>query len=424
MGYRFDRTYCINPVCAPSRFSLMTGHYSSEVGIKENLRSRRPPRFDSYEARVQRSYAFDVSKVEKIKQSYAWGRIFRNAGYETFYSGKQHLWGDFSGYGFTLHGTDPYDGPASYAEKALAEIGASKRDKPFLMFLSFMNPHDICYLPREIFEIPEAQVRATIHYRKLHKTLSMLDYSRQIPPRKTSTPIDGEHPDMVSFVSHYRHWDQEWDFYNWMYHRFTEDVDQQVGRVLDALEKAGLRDNTIIIFTSDHGDMQGAHGLVWKNVLFEECQRVPFIFAGPGIKRNHVDESTLVCNGLDLLPTICDLVGIEIPKGLRGISLKPYLTGVGDSPERESIITESFNAFQITDGRHKYTIYELPGHPELLTDLETNPDETINYADNPQYSGIKASLKKKLMADLAERGLTPLPEDRKIESIWPTRKAR
>ncbi|MCX6327459.1 MAG: sulfatase-like hydrolase/transferase [Bacteroidia bacterium] len=175
--------------------------------------------------------------------------------------------------------------------------------------------------------------------------------------------------------------------------------------------EVGVKENTIIVFTSDHGDMNGAHGLVTKNVLFEECQRVPLIFAGKGIKPNFADKTTLVCNGLDFLPTICDLIGIAIPEGLPGISLKPFLTGEGQKPERKFIITEDYNGYQINDGRYKYSIYELPGYPEMLTDLQTNPGETINYSNNPTYKDIKSGLKNILMDDLTRRGLTPLKQE-------------
>ena len=420
-GIRFDKTYSVCPVCAPTRFSLMTGHYPSSVGIKENDRTERPERFDSYEARVQQKYSFDIAKVETIKETYALGNIFRKAGYETLYAGKRHLWGDFSAYGFDSEVTNPYEKTALYAEQTLARIADENNQKPFLMFLSFMQPHDICWQHLESNEIPRGEVEYLRHFRELHKTLSRLEYQKQIPPRKTSYPISDEHPDMFSFVSQFRHWDQEWDFYNWIYHRLTEVADEQIGRVLNALEKYSLEENTIIIFTSDHGDMQGAHGLVWKNVLLEECQRVPLIVAGPGIKKNHVDDTTLVCNGLDFLPTVCDLAGITIPDDLPGVSLKPYITGVGNKKKRDYIITESFNAFQINNGRYKYTIYELPGHPETLTDLEMNPEETLNFAKNPEYNKLKMHLKNELMTDLSKRGLTPLPTDRQIEYIWPTR---
>ena len=233
-----------------------------------------------------------------------------------------------------------------------------------------------------------------------------------------AAPIDGEQPEMVAMSMGSRKWDDaQWDLYNWMYHRLTESVDALIGRVLAALKNAGLEENTILVFTSDHGEMNGSHGLITKNVMFEECQRVPFIFVGKGIRPNYADKSTLVCNGLDFLPTICDLVGIESPKGISGVSLKPYLTGEGKKPGRKYIITEDYNAYQINDGRYKYTIYELPGHPETLTDLETNPGETTDFAKDPSYAKIKDDLKKELMANLSKRGLTPLPEDRTIKAI-------
>jgi arylsulfatase A-like enzyme len=126
---------------------------------------------------------------------------------------------------------------------------------------------------------------------------------------------------------------------------------------------------------------------------------------------------------LDFIPTICDLVGINTPKELTGISLKPYLTGQGPKPTRKFIVTEDYNSYQINDGRYKYTVYELPGHPETLTDIKINPGETKNYCNDVDYTKIKSFLKKELMADLSKRGLTPLPEDRTIQNIRAAEKA-
>ncbi|MCX6874693.1 MAG: sulfatase-like hydrolase/transferase [Verrucomicrobia bacterium] len=406
-GYRFERNYCANPVCMPSRFSLMTGHYASEVGVKENTQ------------------AYDAAKVRQIISRDALGNLFRKAGYETLYSGKTHLYGtrDVSEYGFKINTTDPYDGPAIYAEQALAEIGRSPQARPFLMFLSFLNPHDICYKAGADQRFPDdlsaANARETKRLLALRKSLSAAEYRQQVPPRAANpAPLNDEVPAMVAMGVGSRGWDEtQWDLYNWMYHRLTESVDTQVGRVLTALKNAGLEGNTIIVFTSDHGDMNGAHGLILKNVMFEECQRVPFIFAGKGIKANFVDHTTLTCNGLDFLPTICDLVGIASPTGIPGVSLKPYLTDTGARPVRQHLITEDHNSYQIHDGRHKYTIFELPGYPETLTDLEANPGETINFARNASYAKIKGTLKMALLENLTARGLTPLPQDRTIDNI-------
>jgi arylsulfatase A-like enzyme len=407
MGYRFERNYCVNPVSMPSRFSLFTGHYASEVGVKENTNT------------------FKEQKVKEIITEYALGNIFREAGYRTLCSGKTHLYGtkDMTEYGFKINDRDPYDGPAIYAEKVFDEYGKGKKEKPFFLFLSFLNPHDICFKAgfdkRYPDKLSKENASATKKLLDLKKNLSPEAYRSQVPPRATNiNPITGELEGMVEMDIESRGWKSaQWDLYSWMYCRLTESVDKQIGRVLDALEKARLEDNTIIVFTSDHGEMNGAHGLILKNVLFEECQRVPFIFAGKGIKKNYADKTTLVCNGLDFIPTICDLTGIESPKGITGISLKPYLTGQGQKPARKFIITESYNGYQINDGRYKYSIYELPGHPEMLTDLAANPGETINFASDKFYSEIKAGLKKQLMDNLLKRGLTPLAEDRTIGNI-------
>jgi len=407
MGYRFENNYCVNPVSMPSRFSLLTGHYASEVGAKEN------------------TTAYDKEKVHKIVETDALGVIFQKAGYETLYSGKTHLYGtkDVSEYGFKLNTLDPYDGPAIYAEQVFAEKGKTKQDKPFFMFLSFLNPHDICYkagMDKRFPEnLPADNARETSRLINFQKTLSPSIYKNQIPPAPSNlAPINGELPDMVSMAAQGREWDNnQWDFYRWMYYRLTESVDHQIGRVLTALEKSGLLENTIIVFTSDHGEMNESHKLITKNVMFEESQRVPLIFAGKGIKSNYADKKTLTCNGLDFLPTICDLVGIQSPKGLHGVTLKPFLTGKGKTPDRKFIITEDYNAVQIHDGRYKLTIYELPGNLEMLTDLVKNPRETINFAENPDYAIIKSGLKKLLLADLEKRGLTPLKQDRTIQNL-------
>ncbi len=414
MGYRFEKTYCANPVCMPSRFSLLTGHYASEAGVKENTQN------------------YDSAKVQEIISEGSMGAVFSKAGYETLYSGKTHLYGtqDVTQYGFALNNTNPYEGPAIFAEKVLAEIGKEAGERPFLLFLSFMNPHDICYKagfdPRFPDKLPKANVTETTRLLALQATLSEAEYRSQIPPRATNlSPISDEVPEMVSMSSQWRSWDSaHWDLYNWMYHRLTESVDAQIGRVLTALKNAGLEETTIIVFTSDHGDMNGSHGLILKNVMFEECQRVPFIFAGKGIKSNYADKSTLVCNGLDLLPTLCDLTGIESPDGIPGMSLKPYLYGIGKKTARDYLITENYNAYQITDGRYKLTLYELPGNPETLTDIIANPGETKNFSKDPAYTKIKAKLKKELMNHLSERNLLPLPEDRTIENIRAIEKSK
>ncbi|MEG1586236.1 MAG: sulfatase-like hydrolase/transferase, partial [Bacteroidales bacterium] len=349
-GFRFEKTYCVNPVSVPSRFSLMTGRYASELGVKAN------------------SSKFDREKLSSITPN-ALGNVFSNAGYETVYAGKTHLYTNDADkdYGFNILTTDPYEGCADAAVSFFQDRKAAKNEKPFFLFLSFLNPHDICYDagldPRYPDKLKPEYIQATERFLAYKKTLSQEEYQRQIPPlvlNEAPIKTDMNDPELLppSWLketgSGYKKWTlEEKGLYRWMYCRLTESVDHLIGRSLKALDESGFAENTIIIFTSDHGELLGAHGLVSKSAMVEECQRVPFIFTGKGILKGRVDSSTLVCNGLDLLPTMCDLAGIDAPKGLHGVSLKPYITGEPVKQVREYIVTENFNGYQIHDGRHK-----------------------------------------------------------------------
>jgi len=404
-GYRFRKVYDTNPVSMPSRFSLYTGLYSSELGTKDNT-----------------PHPVDTQKNIDLAKEYGMGNLFRKAGYETFYSGKVHLYAPADKkpldiYGFKMEGYDPYEGPVDFAKKFFAERKAD--DKPFLAVFSFMNPHDICEqagIGRNPSTLKNAEA---IRLLGVQKSLPAARYAEQVPPMVTNTaPINGEQPEWVEMDSNSREWTKaDWSLYRWLYYRLTESVDNQVGRVLDAFFASPFADNTIIVFTSDHGDMQGAHGLTLKNVPFEECQRIPFIFWGPGIQKGVADNKTLVCNGLDLIPTICDLTGVPYSKSLTGISLKNLVTGQGAAPARDRIFTETYNSYVINDGRYKYTVFELPGNPEMLVDLQNDPGELKNLADDKGSQGIKATMKDELMKNLASRNLLPLPTDRNLHYI-------
>ncbi len=393
-GYRFEKTYCTNPVSMPSRFSLITGRYTTDVGVKGNVKT-------------------DPNKVLPVARESSMGNLLLQAGYQTLYSGKTHLYSskDLVDYGFTLNGTDPYKGPADYAERFFTTYNA-KSEKPFLLYLSFMNPHDICYDagydPRYPDRLKPDQVIATQYYIDLQKNLSKEEYKKQIPPVPANVLPNGSYMELTQSGSGSRDWtNDQWDFYRWMYHRLTEDVDTQIGRVLAALDKSGAKENTIIIFTSDHGEMNQSHGLVHKSQLLEECQRVPFIFTGKNIKKGYVDKENLA-TGFDVVPTICDLAGAKIPNNIPGISLKPLITGKKDKTGRNYIIVESSSGYQIHDGRYKYSIFEKKKTIETLMDIVSDPGELTNLADNPKYEEIKNKLKSLLMANLEKRNLLPL----------------
>lgn len=401
-GYNFVNTYCANPVSMPSRFSLSTGMPASSVNTKGNTQS-----------------SIDKEKLALYTKN-ALGNLFNRAGYETVYSGKTHLYGKLDAYGYTdVRTQDPYDKGCQEAVKYLDSRKKSADNKPFFMFVSFMNPHDICYSagldPRFPDHLKGSQAEATKKYLEIKANMSPEEYQRQIPPRMPNEefmiadPNDPDMPDparLKSSGADYRTWtEEEQNTFRWMYCRLTESVDELIGQVLDALERSGEKENTIIVFTSDHGELLGAHGYRTKSLLFAEAQRIPFMFAGPGIKKGVMDEETLTCNGYDLLPTLCDFVGIEAPDYLPGISLKPALTGNKKKLEkREYIVTECSNAYQITDGVNKLTLHEFDGYPRTFTNLEEDPYEKVNMLKDARYANVIKEMQAELDRVLKERG--------------------
>lgn len=386
-GIRFEHNYCANPVSMPSRFALVTGRYASEIGYTNN--STKP----------------DTLKVLPVARENSIGNLLSNAGYHTVYSGYPGFYcgrTNMEDYGFTQNGTDYYEGPANVAEEFFANYNAAE-DKPFFLYLSFMNPHDICYGagydPRFHTELKPHQKAATQKYIDLRKTLTDEEYRAQVPPVPSNVEPNGAYAEMKEIGSGSRDWTPEqWDFYRWMYCRLVEDVEQQIGRILTALENSGLADNTIIIFTSDHGEMGQSHGLVFKSQLLEEATRTPLIISGPGVKKGRIDSKNLT-SGIDIVPTICDLAGIPIPDNLSGRSLKPLLTGKSDKIDRDYIILEASAGYQIIDGRYKYTAFNSGDKAASLMDITTDPGEMSDKASDPAYAAEKERLRSLLMRE-------------------------
>jgi arylsulfatase A-like enzyme len=183
--------------------------------------------------------------------------------------------------------------------------------------------------------------------------------------------------------------DDQWRLHRWAYCRLTETVDEQIGIVLDALRDAGLENNTLIVFTSDHGDMDSAHKLEHKSVLYEESVRIPFIMSLPGaIPKGAVDNTHFVSNGLDLLPTLCDYAGIETPAGLPGRSVRPLAEGKAVETWRDFVVSETECGRMVRTDRFKYCLYNSGARRELLTDLKDDPGEMKNLAETLAFSNV------------------------------------
>ena len=274
---------------------------------------------------------------------------------------------------------------------ACIEFMTRKRDKPFFAVASFINPHDICFA----YNARQPKRRGMPLVNKLYKEAQALPADK-LPPLPKNSAIPAREPDAIEAnmkvtavtpakLIRKDYNDRDWRNYRWIYCRLTERVDAQIGRLLDALKAHDMEKNTLVIFTSDHGDMDGSHRLASKNVFYENSVGVPFMMQYKGvIPAGVVDNNSLVSNGLDVLPTLCDYAGVSIPNYLLGRTLRPVAEGRGDNARRPYVVAENNTGRMLRSDRYKYCVYTSGVIRESLVDLKTDPGEMKNLAGLPQ----------------------------------------
>lgn len=403
-GIRFERAYATNPVCVPARVSLLSGQMPNYYNGRYNE--------DNWQ----------VSEDEQYKTL---GQLISNAGYETVYGGKEHVpqglqpHGAESGYNYFC--PDERDVLAGEC----ADFIRQPHDRPFFLVASFINPHDICYMAirdqgdpaysRRMCERGVKEVAALDEALKLPEGISEAEFFEKLcPPLPPNHLPQADEPEAVNDMITLRdfkinarnNWtDKEWRMHRWAYKRLTEKVDAEIGVVLDALEEAGLADDALIIFTSDHGDNDSAHKLEHKTVFYEEAACVPFIVSAPGnLRAGEVDATSLVSNGLDILPTVCDYAGATVPADKPGLSLKYLIEGRNDDL-RDILYMESEFGDAAVCGHYKYAVYNQGrgANNIQLYDLKSDPFETRNCLYDPGNAEIAAKLKKELAAYVSRK---------------------
>ncbi len=390
-GVRFERAYCGNPVCVPSRFSMMTGTLPSRIGMDRN----GPASFPVTDSILQNSL----------------GYVFRRAGYQTVYGGKVHLPGTkgkgVEAYGFDVLTGDEREGLAQACEQFFEQ----DHERPFLLVASFINPHDICYMAIDAYTkarnkplmypksdrerecMAEAlQLPSGVSRKEFFDNLCPpIPDNFEIPEYEPPAARDTDWRDFRQYVQ--ENWsEQDWRMHRWAYARLTERVDTLIGRVLDGLRRSGLAENTTVVLTSDHGDMDAAHRMEHKSMPYEEATHVPFIVSCPGTtRRGYVDRDHLVSTGLDIIPTLCDFAGIPTPGELAGRSVK-LLTASPDTrfSWRENLVVENEGSRVLVSRRYKYAVYDHGEPREMLVDLESDKGEMNNLAVKPRYADLLA----------------------------------
>lgn len=398
-GVAFTNAYCANPVSVPSRFALFTGKYGGRYGVRENKCG------DAVE-----------TEVRPMLEQNGMGNVFARGGYETYYGGKVHL--PYSGdkgknafqaptsYGFENYYTsDERDALGLEAGKLIDRLAKEKPEKPALIVASFLNPHDICLesstgLSPVVEDKGGRKQVITECVRAMRARAAAIDsadfYANHVPELPFNFDRTKDFPNYKKapykdFPEYY------WKKYRWTYGQLVELVDSHIGHILDALDRnPEMKKNTIVVFTSDHGEMQGAHQMVTKGVPYDECQRVPWIFAGPGVTKDR--NGSTVCNGSDLLPTLCELAGIETPE-CDGVSIAAKVTGKDKKTDTaRALYLEGDGFVTVSDGRYKYTLFDSTNGAEMLVDLRNDNGELTNII--AQHPEIAQKLKKAIPQNL------------------------
>ncbi len=420
-GVFFSRAYTPNPLCMPARNSIFTGRYPHETGVTQNANPQG--------GRLALEFVF-------------MGTYFRNAGYTTAYTGKWHICldsNDTQAHGFQILARPKLENPQddnydSRISHSAVEFLRQKHQQPFLLVVSLLNPHNICEWARRLAGRQQKLNCGEIGSPPQSDQLPPAPQNLEVPQNESDTMITlrkayqvptGSFP-VGDFTA------ETWRQHRWGYYRMIEKVDGEIAGILNALKASGLENDTVVIFTSDHGDCAGAHRFNQKTVFYEESARVPLIISYPGKTPKAVSDR-LVNTGVDILPTMLDFAGVQPPAPLKGRSLKPVALGEPVSQWRDYVVVEN-NMTQTPDvmdgivpkskgrmvrtGQFKYCLYQYGQQRESLFDMEHDPLETENLARNPKYHDILLE-HRKLLSEFADQYHDTLVAEMLADNIKP-----
>jgi len=409
-GTAFTHAHCQTPICTPSRSSFLTGMYPSTVHACINGSAH----WDEAAPLITKTLAdmgYDCGLSGKLHLSSAMAHEPelrpKDDGYRRFWychaphqgigKGNQYTdWLESIGQDFRELKKKYGYVPAKWhqttwcADRAI-EFMKESRSGPWLFSVNIYDPHGPFDPPREyvdrfdIESLPEPLFRESDL--AAQKRLSDIQYKRKA--KRPTYP--------AAKLTLAKYWAQ------------IELIDDNVGRMLDALEETGQRDNTIVIFTSDHGEMAGDHGLSQKGCRFYEgLVRVPLIFSWPKRFRQGVRSNALV-ELVDITPTLLELNGLPVPETMQGKSLLPILEGKADPNHHRDFVRSVF--YRVLEGpqsyatmirTHEYKLVNYHGHEVgELFDLTNDPHEFENQWDNPEYASVRFDLMKKSFDALA-----------------------
>ncbi len=423
-GVRFERAYCQYPLCGPSRNSMLTGLYPNSSGILTNAKIFRQTipqhislpqafRLEGYFAsRIGKLYHYSVPKsigTNGHDDPGSWELELNPAGCDRLLEEPDIFTLRPGNFGGTLSWYASPRGDELHTDGLLAndaiwvlERCARDRHRPFFLALGFYRPHTPYVAPAPYFAgYPKGDMPLVEGVEEDVKDLPPLALGSHKKEHELLTDDLRQQAIQAYFAS-------------------ITFMDAQVGRVLDSLDSLGLTDNTIVVFTSDHGYHLGEHGLWQKMSLFEESARVPLIIAAPGIGKPGSVAKTPV-GLIDLYPTLAELCGVEAPDNLQGQSLAPMLADpnvVGRGWTISQVTRRGkprVFGFTIRTPRWRYTEWDHAQQGRELYDHEKDPLEQTNLANAPKHADLLTDLSAKLQKAVADS----YPESGEIPPIRP-----
>ncbi len=417
-GRRFARCYTTNAICSPARASLMTGTYPSTHGMWDCTHTQRkewvnvPDRLTHFAQRLaEAGYVNGYFGKWHVEQTHEMERF-----------GWQESLCDRDGPDSPAHarfrripGTEVVQKNAGYRDYVMAATGedppgeprhpAYERgidfirrhaggDRPFCCFVSTAEPHDAYVPPKRFLDLYDVE-------------------SLPVSPTLRDEPTGK--PEVVARMRAV--WadftDSDWRRIAAAYWAVISFLDSEVGRILRVLDETGQADNTLVIVTSDHGDMLGGHGLATKGVgtAYEEVYNIPLIVRPPGAGEGAEDDRTLT-SLVDLGPTILDYCGCQCPGDVHGRSLRPVLEGRADEGDWRDAYAEFFGQRFVYTQRivwHEDWKYVFsPGGTDELYDLSADPHERTNLAADPAHRATLEAMCKRMWRRMRAIGDTSL----------------
>ncbi|MBI1337031.1 MAG: sulfatase-like hydrolase/transferase [Phycisphaera sp.] len=398
-GTVFERAYCQYPLCSPSRTSLMTGLRpdTTEVfDLRKHFRSVLPdvvtlPQMfmnrGYFSARVGKIYHYGVPSqigTNGLDDAPSWNERVNPIGRDKAEENKLTNYTPKRGLGAALaflsaDGTDEEqtDGIGAAAAIRLME---QHKDQPFFIGCGFYRPHTPYVAPKKYFD--QIPLESVVIPR----------FPADLPERVPPGALESTRPWPWFGVSEAQLRESMQAYYAAIMF-----MDAQVGKLLDALDRLGLADNTVIVFWGDNGYHMGELGLVMKQSDFENSARVPFIISAPGQKAVGT-KSPRTVELVDIYPTLADVCGLTPPDNLQGVSLRPLLDdpkAPWDRPAFTQVWRGGFGGYSVRTERWRYTMWGLDAaNGEELYDYQSPEGELKNLADDPNHAQTKAELRK------------------------------